>query len=451
MNIQNSTLPVTSQTAQWITGLDPKTLPTNAYARAKHAVLDYFGCAIAGQNEPLVTMMREEFAGDNGDGPCTIIASNQSATLHNSTLINGAMAHALDYDDVHFRLHGHPTTCIAPAAITLGEMLGASGQDILTAFIIGTEVACALGEMAEEGHYDVGFHATGTIGTFGAAAAAARLLGLDKTATTNALGLAASQAAGLKINFGTMTKPFHAGKAAMNGVIAARLAARGFTANDTAIEGPQGFAEAQVASFRPTLVRPDETAAYAVEEILFKFHASCFLTHSTLNAIATLRRQHGFALDDVETTTLKIRSTHALVCCIAEPTTDLGIKFSIQHLAAMGLDGINTGALETFSHENANNPRFVHMRRRVDLEYIDDMPRTAVTVNITLKDGKTLSASDDVGVPAEDTADQWQRLATKFDALVAPVIGSVKTSSLIDAIANLETADNVSGLMKTAG
>ncbi|MHA1164672.1 MAG: MmgE/PrpD family protein [Alphaproteobacteria bacterium] len=442
--------PVTAEAAKWVADLRAEDITDAAFERAKHVLLDWLGCSIAGSREPLVGILLEELGGET-QGPCTLLASGQRARLHDAALINGAMAHALDYDDVNRRLHGHPTACIAPAVMALGELMSANGKDLLTSFIAGTEIACSLGAMCEEGHYEVGFHATGTLGTFGAAAAAARLMQLDADTTALALGIAASQAAGLKANFGTMTKPLHAGKAAMNGLLAARLAARGFTASETAIEGAHGFAQAQVPGFEPGPIRPEAQAPYAVEQMLYKFHASCFLTHSTLNAIRALRAEHGFGLDDVEAATLKVRSTHASVCCIPEPVSGLEIKFSIVHLAAMGLDGADTSALEIFSDENANDPRYTQARGRIRLDLSEDMDRSEAVVTVKLKDGRELRGEDNVGVPATDTNEQWERLSAKFSSLSTPVAGAERTAELLQRIGTLEKEADISTLMKTAG
>ena len=442
--------PVTAEAARWVAELHAADIPDAAFERAKHVLLDWLGCSIAGSREPLAGILLEELGGET-QGPCTLIACGQKARLHDAALINGAMAHALDYDDVNRQLHGHPTACIAPAVMALGELMGATGRDLLTAFIAGTEVACALGAMCEEGHYEAGFHATGTLGTFGAAAAASRLMNLDADTTALALGIAASQAAGLKANFGTMTKPLHAGKAAINGVLAARLAARGFTASGSAIEGAHGFAQAEVPGFEPREIRPDAQAPYAVEQMLYKFHASCFLTHSTLNAIRTLRAEHGFVLDDVEEATLGIRATHASVCCIPEPSSGLEMKFSITHLAAMGLDGADTSALGTYCDENANDPHYVQGRKRIRLDLNKDMDRSQAIVTVRLKDGREVRAEDNVGIPARDTNEQWEKLSAKFSALATPVLGEERASGLLQRVGALENEADISTLMKAAG
>lgn len=244
---------LTRALAEWVAGFTGATNTARLWAR--HALLDWAAVTVAGSREPLAAMLVGEFGA--ASGPCTIVATGRRAAPHDAALVNGATGHALDYDDVNFMMHGHPTAPVAPVALALGEALGKTGCQVIDAFIAGTEVECRIGAMAGYGHYDKGFHATGTMGTFGAAAAASHLLGLNAQQTANALGMAATQAAGLKSMFGTMTKPFHAGKAAMNGLMAARLAARGFTAATDGIETAQGFAATQAPGFEPSPVRPD--------------------------------------------------------------------------------------------------------------------------------------------------------------------------------------------------
>ena len=160
-------------------------------------------------------------------------------------------AHALDYDDVNLAMPGHPSVAILPGLLALAEQRHSSGRDVITAFVAGYETACRIGSALQPGHYNLGFHATGTVGCFGAAAACARLLGLDAEATAQALGIAGTQAAGLKSQFGTMCKPFHAGKASQNGLLAARLAARGFSSRPDLVECEQGFALTHGPDFSP--------------------------------------------------------------------------------------------------------------------------------------------------------------------------------------------------------
>ncbi|MGD9803047.1 MAG: MmgE/PrpD family protein [Hyphomicrobiaceae bacterium] len=440
---------VTRGLANWSAGFGSNATTASAERWARHALLDWFAVTIAGAKEPLAAILAEEFRSST-TGPCTIIASDSKASVHDAALVNGAVSHALDYDDVNRLMHGHPTVPVAAAVIALGEMLGKSGRDVLTAFVAGYEVECRLGEMLGDGHYEHGFHATGTMGTFGAAAGAANLLGLDPERTAMALGIAASEASGLKINFGTMTKPLHAGKAAQNGLIAARIAARGFTARDDAIEAPQGFLQTQAPGYKPSPVRPDSKAPLAVEENLFKYHAACYLTHSPIEAIRELKRQHNIGPEDVKLMTLHIDPGHLKVCCIPEPKTGLEIKFALPHLAGMALAGADTSALGTYSDENANDPNYIAIRERVKLapEPRDGRARHGADVSMKLNDGREIKISYNVGIPASDVDAQEQKLVAKFNSLVEPVIGRAKAKTALDMIMRFEQLPSLKGLME---
>lgn len=435
---------VTRALAEWVSGFEGATPVARLWAR--HCLLDWSAVTVAGAREKLAGMLADEFG--SPDGPCTLVATGLRAQPHDAALVNGATGHALDYDDVHFAMHGHPTVPVAPVVLALGEELGRSGPEVLDAFVAGYEVECAIGAMAGYGHYDKGFHATGTMGTFGAAAAAAHLLKLDAERTAHALGLAAAQAAGLKAMFGTMTKPFHAGKAAMNGMIAARLAARGFTASTTGIEAPQGFADTQAPGFRAAPVRPDPTAPFAVEGNLFKYHAACYLTHSAIEAIGTLRARHGIGLADMKALTIFAEAAIPQVCDIREPKTGLEVKFSIRHLAALALDGADTAVLDLYTDAVAADPRLGAARARVNIERRSFPSRSAAAIRLETTDGRTLVAEADVGLPATDPTAQWERLCAKARVLAASAIGDDRVAALIAAVDGLEGARDLRGLMR---
>ncbi|MFV0297197.1 MAG: MmgE/PrpD family protein [Hyphomicrobiaceae bacterium] len=440
---------VTRGLAGWTSAFNSGATTQSADTWAKHALLDWFAVTIAGAREPLAEIMATEFRSSTS-GPCTIIASESKASLHDAALVNGAVSHALDYDDVNQLMHGHPTAPVAAAVLALGEAMGASGRDVLTGFIAGYEVECRLGDMVGDDHYEHGFHATGTMGTFGAAAGAANMLKLDAERTAMALGIAASEASGLKINFGTMTKPLHAGKAAMNGLMAARLAARDFTARPDAIEAAQGFATTQAPGFKPAPVRPDANAPMAVESNLFKYHAACYLTHSPIEAIRELKRKHNLGPDDIKLMTLHIDPGHLKVCCIPEPKTGLEIKFALPHLAGMALDGVDTSALGTYSDENANNPRYIEIRNRIKLapEPREGRARHGADVSVELNDGRKLHTSMNVGIPAVDVSGQEEKLVAKFNSLAEPVIGRQRAKTALDMIMRFEQLPGLKALME---
>ncbi|MEE3100728.1 MAG: MmgE/PrpD family protein, partial [Pseudomonadota bacterium] len=363
--------------------------------------------------------------------------------------INGAMSHALDFDDVHRRMHGHPTVAIAPAVLALAEATGASGDRVLAAFVAGLEVAGALGAMMDDAHYEHGFHATATVGTVAAAAGCAQLMGLDAERAGWALSLAGTQAAGLKANFGTMAKPLHAGRAASNGLLAARLAARGFTARPDGLECEQGFGPTLSSAFSPAPFRPDPAAAFEVESVLFKYHAACYLTHSTVEALASLRAETGIGADDLDRLVLHVPVTHTRVCDIRDPRSGLDVKFSIRSLAGLALMGADTAALDLYTDATARDPKVAALRERVEIDPrpLGDGPRHGAAITLTTRDGRTLRAEANVGVPASDLLAQQGKLEAKARAIATPAIGEARAEAMIAAAAGLDAAPDLTALL----
>jgi 2-methylcitrate dehydratase PrpD len=440
----------TRDLAAWVAHLDASDINDNAIIWAKHTFLDWLGVTIAGASEPLSEILVADTLAEGGQGSAHLLGRSERVLPSQAALINGSASHALDYDDVHMRLHGHPSVPVLPALLALAEQHNSSGIKLLRAFIAGYEVECLIGEMIGDSHYETGWHNTATVGTFGAAAACSKLLGLDSEQTAMALGIAATQAAGLKSMFGTMCKPLHAGKAAFNGLLAARLASRGFTSRSDALECEQGFAATQSSDYRPLPVRPDPRVPFAIEANLFKYHAACYLTHSPIEAVAALRREHRLTPQDVASIGLKVGPGHLKVCNIPSPRTGLEIKFSLRHTAALALSGEDTGALATYSDAIANRPDLVELRDKVRVEAQTFTQRTGAEVVIELSDGRSLTQMFDVGIPAADLHDQWQRVTTKFRSIVEPVLGIAKTERCITLCAALEQADDLAGLLTAA-
>ncbi len=438
-------VPATEILARWICAPDVCPPRSSAIVWAKHALLDWVAVAIAGSREPLVRMLMDEYAGPV-DAPCIVLASGVRARAPDAALINGAAGHALDYDDAAARMLGHPSAPVIPAALAAAQVEGANGLGLLEAIIVGHEVESRIGDMIMPGHYLHGFHTTGTVGTLGAAAAAARLKKLDAGQTRHALGLAATQAAGLKCMFGTMAKPFHAGKAAMNGVMAAQLAARGFTAATDAIECAQGFARTLAPRQKPLAAAMDNGAGFAIEATLFKYHAACYFTHSAIEAVLLLRERHGVDLAALESIRITVDATLRGVCDIAEPSTGLQVKFSIQHLVALALDGVDTAAPDLYCDAIALDPRIAQARRRVSVDFVAMDDSAAAVVEMTTRNGERLKQSANVGTPAKDLDAQWLRLLAKARVIAEPVIGTARFDSLVRSIQTLDVAPSLAAL-----
>lgn len=408
------------------------TIPDDAREVARHCILDFLGVAIAGSREPLAGILVREVATGEGSRECALIGRAQRASQLSAALINGAAAHALDFDDTHTAMGGHPSVPVVPAILALAETTGASGRALAEALVAGVEFECRLGTLIGSDHYSIGFHSTGTIGTFGAAAACARLLNLDEEAWMRAIGLAGTQAAGLKSGFGTMAKPLHAGRAASNGLLSAVLARGGFTSNTAIIEAAQGFA----ATHAGQPITLEDVAAldgrFLIRDTLFKYHASCYLTHAPIQAAASIRARE--ALDPATIDEVEVRVHRSLlgVCNIQNPATGLEGKFSLRATTAMALLGIDTGSSDSFTDAIVASPEVVRMRERVRILPTGKAPSTRAEVEIKAG-AKRLHADADSGRPWPDLAAQRDALTTKFLGLVTPIAGSTAAARIAEA------------------
>ena len=434
---------LTSKLAHHSVGYRDARLDAPAVTVAKQCILDWFGVTLAGLDEPVARILRDEIA-QNSRGRSSIIGSALTCAPADAALVNGATSHALDYDDVH-PLVGHATAAILPAALAVGQAEGRTGMEILRAFIAGYEAAAFVGSLVMRSHYTRGFHSTATLGSFGAAAAAGLLMNLDDAQMAIAFGLAGTQAAGLKSMFGTMAKPFHAGRAAANGVLAARLAARGFTANPAVLEVEQGFIATQSDGLETDEARLPRPGSIVVET-LFKYHAACYLTHSTIEAVTALRHQLSLIGKDVAAIDVHVPSGHLSVCNIPTPRTGLETKFSLRHTAALAACGEDTAAIQTYSDKNAADPVLTAVRDRVTI-HGDRQPGHDAHVVIKTRAGKIAETSLDVGVPDTDLDRQGERLAAKFRSLAIPVVGVERADMLQRNIASLDTLQNIDALM----
>ena len=437
---------VTRQLAERVVDTRTDRIPEAARVVACQALMDFIGVAVAGAREPLADILAAEIDAEGGHPQAQLVGRSGRASVRQAALFNGSAGHAHDYDDVHTAMTGHPTVPVAPAVLALAEQLGRSGADVIAAFCAGVDVECILGRFAGANHYARGWHATGTLGAFGAAAAAARMRGLDVAQTAAALGIAGTQAAGLKAQFGTMCKPLHAGHAAATGVDAANLAARGFTSRLDILEADQGFLATQseqgsAEQWEQALAEPAYT-----QDICFKYHAACYLTHSSIEAVRTLSERHGLGPKDVAEMDIHVDRGHLKVCNIAEPRTGLEAKFSLRLTAAMAMDGVNTASIDVFTDAAAQSEALAALRDRVKVAAHAERNPNSI-VNIRTVDGQTYSEACNVAIPMTDLDAQWRKLETKFRALVAPRLGDAAANAIIEACRQLEQAESIAPLM----
>lgn len=425
--------------------LTPSDLPDDVLEVAAQCVLDWFACAVAGSQEPLTGILIEELA--TGTGPATVVGDpNRLVTtgMLQAAMINGAAGHALDFDDTNMVMGGHPTVPVLPAVLALSEVVGASGAEALLAFVVGLEIESIIGNLIGERHYNTGWHKTSTVGVMGAAAAASHLLGLDRVRFGHAMGLAASNAAGLKANFGTMTKPYHAGHAAERGLLAARLAGRGFTANHDAIGGNQGLSQAAADGILELSTLNETADRWFTTETLFKHHAACYLTHAGIEATLALVKSRDLSPGDIDRIELSVYPALDDVCNIRFPSSGLEAKFSLRATQALAVHGVDTSTIAAFDDGPINQPKIQKFLDQVRVDFDESMDSTATKVTIVTTDGTRLEQFHDCGVPAADLEAQREKLEAKFLGLTGPILGREHAVAVLSRLRTVADRDQLS-------
>ena len=359
--------------------------------------------------------------------------------------MNGITSHTFDFDDTHLKTVIHPSGPVASAILALAEHEPATGENFMHAFILGVEVECRIGNAVYPSHYDVGWHITGTAGVFGAAAATGRLLGLNEQQMVWALGIAATQASGLREMFGTMTKPFHPGNAAKNGLLAALLAQQNFTSSNQGIEARRGFAHVLATQFRPEEITGRLGETWEIAHNTYKPFACGIVIHPAIDGCIQLRNEHKIKPDDIESILLRV---HPLVLELTgkkTPQAGLEGKFSVYHSAAVAVIHGAAGEAE-YSDACVRDPKVVALRDRVTATVDRAMHEDQVQVSIKLKNGKTFESYIEhaIGSIARPMSDG--DLEAKFRGLANGILSKTETDDLIRLcweIGNLKDAGEV--------
>lgn len=378
---------LTRHLGRFISELSPNRVPEEAARVARTGFIDCIGVMFAGREEEPTRILRDVLQPPAGSA--TVCFGEQTAPAPDAAWINGVAAHALDFDDVALR--GHPSTVLVPAILAEAETLDLSGRDMVVAYVAGYEVWAELVRREQGYHHGKGWHPTGIFGAIAAAAACAYLRRLDPARAAQAIALGASQSAGLMANFGTMTKPFHAGRAAHAGVMAARLAAAGFTAAADAIEHPQGFLTA--VSPEGNVDRDSEAAGLGEtwrivkSGLSIKKYPACYCTHRAIDGMLDLVREHDVKPGDVDTVTVDLSENYATILRNHRPQTGLAAKFSVEFAMASAIVARRVGLAELTDD-------FV---RRPDVQAL--MERVHVRTNTDYdSDSSGAAVADQVGV-----------------------------------------------------
>lgn len=425
--------------------------PPAALTAVRRAALDSLGVTLAGAAEPVARILRRALRTEGGPPLCTIIGTRMRASATAAALANGAAGHAHDFDDTNFTLMGHPSVPLLAAGLAAAEAEMSDGARVALAYIIGFEVGAALGAALNPTHYERGWHATSSIGTLACAAAAAKILDLDVAATRTALGIAASLASGLKENFGSMIKPFHAGHAARNGVWAAMLAREGLSASDTALEGKQGYFAAfggngDLATALGALGRRWQLVESG---LAVKPYPSCALTHSAIDTLIELRERHRLDPDQVAQVEVGVTRVVPPVLLHAHPSTGLERKFSMQFCAATALAD---GRVDLDSFEDGPPPPAVEkLMSRVSM-VVDPTLGTEreqhawSRVTVYLADGRTLLSPPRGAQGHPDQPMPDATLRVKFLACATRVMPPEDAEAVAEQIADLEHIPDIRAL-----
>ena len=437
--------------ASFATGVD---VPAAVRAAVTRAFVDTIGVTLAGASEPAGRIVQKMLAGDGGDA-CTVAGTPLRASAGSAALANGTAAHALDYDDMCFVSLAHPSAPLVAAILAGGELAAASGASLLDAYVVAFEIEARLGRTMNPRHYERGWHCTSTLGSVGAAAAVGRVLGLDAARAANALAIAMSSASGLKENFGTMTKPLHAGLAAEHGVRSARLAQGGLTASAAALDGAQGFLHAMdgdAAEVGPALADLGSRWEILDTGITIKLYPSCAGTHPALDAILDLRTREHLSADAIERIDVGVDAITPTVLLYDRPGRGLQAKFSMPFCAAAAMLDGRVG-IDTFTDDRTRDERVVAMMSRVRMSVDDSLdatapPLTEALVRIALRDGRVLTkaAHGARGYPERPASDE--ELDTKFLTCATRALAEADAAAALRLIRGIDRVSDARTLAR---
>ena len=442
--------------AEFIAEFPASKIPAEIRHIGKRLWLNTFGVALFASRDPAIGILRDLFDAEGGKPRATIIGLGTRTNLRNAALANGFLAHFEDYDDTHLATIIHTASPIYPAALAAAEDSGADGDAALTAGILGIEIACRIGNLIVPNFREAAgyWHITNTCGVFGAAAASARLLKLTPAQIEHTLGLAGTQAMGFREVFGSMSKPFHAGKAAENGLLATLLTQRGFTSisaeSEGILEGSRGFAASMAKGYDVSSVVRGLGETWELPKIAIKPHACGQATHTLLDSMVALRNKPGVTPDTIESIHGTVERMAPAIEHRRHPEIGLEGKFSYHHsMACVLVDG--HAFPQQFVDSKVQDPVIRALRDKIHITVDKSLPRLGAAATMKLKDGTTYSVDmpHSVGTPQNPLSDE--RLEEKFRVLAGAVLPKDRVEQLAKRIWSLETVGSMRELVALAG
>jgi 2-methylcitrate dehydratase PrpD len=421
---------VTRTLAKFIVGHKYADIPQKVRQEAARSFLNWVGCAVGASRHETVERALAALNEFSGPREATVLGRGDRLDIMLAALMNGTTSHTFDFDDTHLKTVIHPSGPVASAILALAERAPVKGDAFLHAFILGVEAECRIGNAVYPSHYDVGWHITATAGVFGAAAAAGRLLGLSEQQMVWALGIAATQASGVREMFGSMVKPMHPGNAARNGLLAALLASKNFTSAEQGIEGRRGFANvlATARNYEEITGRLGET--WEISLNTYKPFACGIVEHPAIDGCIQLRNEHKLKPEDIESISLKV---HPLVLELTgkkAPQSGLEGKFSVYHSSAVAVIYGAAGEAQ-YSDDIVRDRKVIALRDRVSAVVEPGIHEDQVRIAIKLKGGKALEKYVEHAVGSIDRPLSDGDLEAKFRGLTDGILSKAEADRLI--------------------
>jgi len=447
--VGGKSIPVTSILARYLVQAKPADIPERVKREGRRSLLNYVGVAVGGSRHETVARAVAALAPLSGKPQANLLGRGERVDMLNAALINGISSHIFDFDDTHLKTIIHPAGPVVSAALALAQHRPVTGSAFLHAIILGMESECRIGNAVFPSHYEMGWHITGSCGTFGSAAACGKLLGLNQRQMVWALGIAASQPVGLKIQFGSMTKSFHPGRAAQNGLTAALLAARNFTAAEDALEGKDGWGQALSRSVKWQEVTDGLGNRFEAALNTYKPFACGIVTHPAIDAAIQLRNEYKLGPRDIDSVQLHANPLVLSLTGKREPQTGLEGKFSIYHCVAVGL-AFGAAGEKQFQDAIVRDVEIAALRRKVNVQADPAVDAAQCDFTIRLKDGRTLrrhirNAIGSLNNPMSDKA-----LEAKFFDLADGVLPARQARELVEKCWAIETASDAGSLARAA-
>lgn len=419
-------------------------IPDDVKLHGKRSLLNWLGVAIGASNHSSIDMLLDVTKELQTAEQVSIFGREEKVDLLMAALINGTSSHIFDYDDTHLDTIHHPSGPVAPVVLALGEKLGSSGEEILHAFILGCEAELRIANAVYPSHYQLGWHITSSTGVFGAAIAASILLKLDSKRLVWALGIAGTQAFGLREVFGTMTKPFHPGKAAQNGLLAALLAQRGFTSSEKILEAKRGFANVLAPEHDLEKVNVNWGEEWELLKNSFKPYACGIVLHPSIDACIYLHKQA--SVDQLESIELKVNPYVLELTGKETPQTGLEGKFSVYFTAAIAfLDG--DASEKQYTDEKVKDKRVLEIQRKVRIVVDESLKEDEVELVALLTDGSTLTHKVQHAKGSIDNPMEEEELLIKFGSLVEEYFEKNTSDSMAQFLLNLDKYPNINELI----